>query len=676
MKQIGLVLVLGWLLATAAHAQVYSPRVLVKGQVDSSDLNTLARGIYDHAHAVTRREKAEAIWRFFLTDGRFVKPGFWYHIAGWAYEEPAGEVLDPVKLLNSYGFGLCYHIAPLLEAVYKAGGFEDARVWFLTGHTVAEVFYEGAYHYFDSDMMGYNSVGAGDPRRSLVASVHQIEQDGQIMLCKLKAPRDVNAKLVDDPWYPADVREAAIDGLAELFTTTADNRLFPFTRFSPGHSMEFTLRSGERLIRYFRPEEPGLFYLPYKRTEKGWEEFPQEVAQYHIRTADGPKSQKDDRLWSTGRIEYTPSLSDPRAYYSSAPGEAVFQVVSPYVVIDARFSLELDLGSKTEAVQIETSTDGGKSWAEGARRAGPFQGHWEATPHVEARSAHGALTAVSGLYEYLVKIKTPASGTPLKQLTLVTRFEINPRTLPALAAGTNELAYRAGPAQRRWSLPIELKRIEQFARVVNAHYVAEQGQGFLAPRDNEPAEIVVELAAPGGRVLSGFDAGGRFLDIRRGEAPDKLTAEVRRTSYETDVRADKRTASLAWALTPSGPYTELWHYDQDLKWKDGVSIDRTLRWPEVFREVRGLPGGSQRVYVRYRLHGVALDSLRLATISPEEHRSPVLEVTHLWHEGSVARSHVERIAEPWRERQYPVRTGATAHITNDAVILHCPPTNP
>jgi hypothetical protein len=65
-------------------------------------------------------------------------------------------VLDPIKLLNNYGFGLCYHIAPLLEAVFKAGGFEDARVWFLTGHTVAEVFYKGTYRYFNSDMMGYN----------------------------------------------------------------------------------------------------------------------------------------------------------------------------------------------------------------------------------------------------------------------------------------------------------------------------------------------------------------------------------------------------------------------------------------------------------------------------------------------------------------------------------------
>jgi hypothetical protein len=304
MKRLALVL----LMAAASRAQVYSPRIVVKGQIDSWDVATLARGIYDQAHAVTPREKAEAIWRFFLTDGRFVKPGFWYHIAGWAYEEPEGEVLDPVKLLNSYGFGLCYHIAPLLEAVYGAGGFEDARVWFLTGHTVAEVFYGGAYHYFDSDMMGYNAIGEGNPRALPVASVHQIEQNGEIILGKMKGPRDVDAKRVDYPWYPADVREAAIDGLAELFTTTQDNRLFPYTRHAEGHSMEFTLRPGERLVRYFHPEESGLFYLPYERTEKGWEEFPKEIEQYHIRTADGPRSQKDDRSWSTGRIEYTPSF--------------------------------------------------------------------------------------------------------------------------------------------------------------------------------------------------------------------------------------------------------------------------------------------------------------------------------------------------------------------------------
>jgi len=664
---------LALLIATASSAQIYSPRVLVKGQIDSSDLNTLVRGIYGQAHAVEPREKTEAIWRFFLTDGRFVKPGFWYHIAGWAYEEPAGEVLDPVKLLNSYGFGLCYHIAPLLEAVYDTGGFEDARVWFLTGHTVAEVFYEGAYHYFDSDMMGYNAVGEGDPRRLAVASVHQIEQDGSIILGKMKAPRDVDAKQVDYPWYPADVREAAIGGLAELFTTTGDNRLFPFTRYSSGHGMEFTLRPGERLIRYFRPEEPGLFYLPYKRTENGWEEFPVEVEQYHIRTADGPRSQKDNRYWSTGRIEYRPVLSDPSAYHSKTPGEAVFQVLSPYVIIDAKFSFALELASTAQTVAVETSADGGKSWSEAGRVSGPLHGRWDASPHIEARSAHGTLTAVSGHYGYLVKIVVQAPDEQLKQVSIVTRFQLNPRSLPSLAAGTNELIYRGGPPEQRWPMVVALDRIEEFAhRADHVRYVAEQAQGFLAARGAEPAEIVFEMATPTGSPISGFDAGGRFLDIRDGEAPDKFTAEVRKTAFQPGVPVGDRKASLAWSLSPEGPYTELWHYDPDLKWRDDTPIDRTLRWPEVFRHVHSLPGGARRVYLRYRLHGMALDNLRLAVISPGERSSPSLEVTHLWHEGAQARSHVEHIAGNAREYSYSLRTGTSAPVANDAVILYCP----
>ena len=114
-------LVMWW--GVLLEAQVYSPIVTKAGQVDTSTLPNLVRDIYKESKAVTPEQKAEAIWRFFLTDGRFVKPGAIYHIAGWAYEEPKGEVLDPLKLLNSYGFGLCYHIAPLLEAVFEAPAF-------------------------------------------------------------------------------------------------------------------------------------------------------------------------------------------------------------------------------------------------------------------------------------------------------------------------------------------------------------------------------------------------------------------------------------------------------------------------------------------------------------------------------------------------------------------------
>jgi hypothetical protein len=292
---------------------------------------------------------------------------------------------------------------------------------------------------------------------------------------------------------------------------------------------------------------------------------------------------------------------------------------------------------------------------------------------IEARSANGTLTAVSGKYGYLLKIAGIGAGGQLQRIQIVTRFEMNPRTLPALVAGVNQLAYRAGSAEQRWHIPVALDKFDRFARhAENVQYIAEQAQGFLAPRDAQPGEITFELAAAGDAPIRGIDAGGRFLDIRNREAPDKFTAEVRKTAYESNVPPAERTASLGWSVNPDGPYTEMWRYDPGLKWKDGIPIDRTLRWPEAFRQVRGLPEGTRRVYVRYRLRGVALDSVRLAAISPEAQRSPILEVTHLWHEGKQARSHIERISEPWREHEYVVRTGSAA-IKNDALILYCPP---
>src|SRR5207302_3370560 len=111
--------------------------------------------------------------------------------------------------------------------------------------------------------------------------------------------------------------------------------------------------------------------------------------------------------------------------------------------------------------------------------------------------------------------------------------------------------------------------------------------------------------------------------------------------YLSEVPPADRAASLAWSAAPEGPYTELWHYDPELKWKDGTPINRTLRWPEVFHQVRSLPAGTQHVYVRYRINGMALDNIRLAAISPADRKSPLVEVTQLGHEGSAPHSDVE-----------------------------------
>jgi hypothetical protein len=689
-------------------AQVCSPTVLLKGQVDSTSLAALAGSIYAKAGATTPRQKAEAIWRFFLTDGRFVPPGFWYHIAGWAYEEPGGEVLDPMKLLNSYGFGLCYHLAPLLEAVYEAGGFEDARVWFLTGHSVTEVFYQGGYHYFDSDMMGYNPVGSGDPRKLPVASVSQISLDGNIILGKLVSPTEADTSRVDCPWYPADLRGAAIGDLAGLFTSTQDNWLFPYTRYSQGHSMDFLLRRGERLILYFEPETPDTFYLPCKHDGSTWTEFPQEIAEYAVRTEDGPRSQKDSRRWATGRLEYKPVLSSETAYYPSwragfnlnlllpdpalgreylsprNPGrtaQAAFEIQSPYVLLDAMISLRVSLEDQTQGVSAEISVDGGRNWELMGQVNGPFHELWHTGPAVVVRSRHGAMTAVSGRYGYLMRLSMSGSrrAAPIRirDIEIKSRFQLNPRTLPALAAGHNEVRYHPGPAYLRRSVPVRLSRLSQYAfQEAGVKCLTEEGQEVLWPEDGRSAEIIFQLEAPGGSALTGFDAGARFLDLRDGLAPDKLTAETRRS-----VLADRSVgkgvvteASLAWSTSPGGRYLILWQYDPLPHLRDGKPVDRLLRWPEVDRRVSDLPGETQKVYVRYRVAGMGMDSIRLATIvSHTPGKRGTLDIIHRWESDGQTREHRERIARPEQAYEYTVDTGPAHKLANTALILSCPP---
>jgi hypothetical protein len=655
-----------FVLLPLGQAQVYSPVVLKINQVDATSLKALVDGIYRQAGVRTPREKAEAIWRYFLTDGRFVKPGFWYHIAGWAYEEPLGEVLDPIKLLNSYGFGLCYHVAPLLEAVFEAGGFEDARVWFLTGHTVAEVLYNGKYHYFDSDMMGYNPAGSGPLKERPVASVHDIEGNGEIILGKLAGREHLDPVNVDAPWYPADVRAHAVGGLAALFTTTNDNWIYPSQRYRQGHTMDFTLRPGERITRYFKPESNDSYYLPYSFNGIVWQEFPKEFSEFHIRTEDGPRSQKDARLWGTGKIEYRPPLTGNNS-------SLVFDMPCPYVIFDAHYTVNVNLPADN-SLMIESSVDDGHTWIKDATLHGPFQGEWNAGPAIIMRSEHGKFTHVSGTYSYQVRVTSQGIGLTqaIRDLLITTDFQANPRTLPELVPGRNELQYRA-TGQNRVEIPIRAEYLDHFASgIENLIYTGQDGQGYLINVGTDPGVVTFTLVSPDGCDLTAFEAGGRFLDLRDGLAPDKLTAEVRKVAPWPTGDVVKPNAEIAWSTNPQGPFRTLWTYNPNLTWKDGQSIDRTLRWPEVDRKVDQLPAGTKKVYVRYMLSGMAFDDLRLAMVRPASRSSSAVQITQLWKENGVEKSYSKRIGPGIQEQKFTIFVPETAKIENETLIIECP----
>lgn len=653
--------------AVSLNAQVYSPRVLIRGQVDSTDLKSLAQGIYRNAHAVTDREKAEAIWRFYLTDGRFVKPGMFYHLPGWAYEEPLGEVLDPVKLLNSYGFGLCYQDAPLLEATWDAGGFKHTRVWFLTGHTVAEVFYGGQYHYYDSDMMGYTTIGDGPFKSSPVASVQQLEANRSILLSKLKGPKEVIPGAVDNPWYNADVRAGAIGSLANILSTADNNYVYGYKRYPRGHAMDFVLRPGERMIRYYNPPDSGIRYLPYKTDGRSWKEFPGAF----LPVADGPKSEKDARRWSIGILEYRPAQL--RTEEKGTASQSIIAMPSPYVIIGARFSMKVSLVGAQELV-VETSTDGGHTWTQASTLHGPFSGEWVAEPAAMAQSAHGTMNAVAGTYGYLVRLTLrgsgPAIGQSIRDLMLATTFEFNPRTLPLIVPGKNVLNYEASDVVRT-KLPIHANNAQLFAeRFSNVSLVSEEGQSYLRNASGKVAEMVFKLVPTAQGKLSGFDTGGRFLSLREGLAPDKLTAEVRKvTPWPADPGAHQ-AASIAWSLKPDGPWITIWTYDPKIEWPDGHPVPRILRWPEVDRSVRRA-SGFRAAYIRYRFENLAVDDIRLATMQPAPAAPSTLHITHTWVQDGKPAEFTETISGE-RRKMYQFEVPSATTIQNQALILSAP----
>jgi hypothetical protein len=268
----------------------------------------------------------------------------------------------------------------------------------------------------------------------------------------------------------------------------------------------------------------------------------------------------------------------------------------------------------------------------------------------------------------------PAQAVRVKSLDLQSRFQLNPRTLPELRPGRNSLVFTAGTPVQRRSVPVRLDALSrQAARVSGIAYREEQGQGFLLASSPAQGELIFELKNPDGSPLSGFEAGGRFLDIRDGQAPDKLTAEVRRLQLEFEGATDApRLGRLEWSASLDGPFQSLWTYLPPTVWKDGQPIDRVLLWPEVDHCVTRLPADCRRVFVRYRLQGsMALDSVRLAVTSPGRAKPSQLQITHTWETATGTRSHSERISDPTRNHAYAVEVSGGA-VSNQAVIFYCP----
>ena len=114
---------------------VENPWVIVNGACNWRCVEAILEEILEEG--MSEGEKARAIWEFARRHR--------YHAT------PADdEVKDTVKMLNVYGYTLCWDEAYTVSNLWQATGLKIRR-GLPHGHCTTEVFFDGAYHLLDSD---------------------------------------------------------------------------------------------------------------------------------------------------------------------------------------------------------------------------------------------------------------------------------------------------------------------------------------------------------------------------------------------------------------------------------------------------------------------------------------------------------------------------------------------
>src|SRR5262249_28847236 len=93
------------------------------------------------------RDKALAAWRTAVMFQHQDNPPLEY----LTHED---VVQDPIKLFSVYGYSCCSVASCEVEALARFAGLK-ARGWGINGHSVPEVYFDGAWHMLDASLINY-----------------------------------------------------------------------------------------------------------------------------------------------------------------------------------------------------------------------------------------------------------------------------------------------------------------------------------------------------------------------------------------------------------------------------------------------------------------------------------------------------------------------------------------
>ncbi|MDP6038184.1 MAG: hypothetical protein QGG64_06510, partial [Candidatus Latescibacteria bacterium] len=122
-------------LENTGDTDLVNPWIIANNTRDWRSIDHILSNIIDDG--MSDAEKARAIWKFSCKHR--------YH-----YTCADDEVKDTIKMLNCYGYTLCWDEAYTVANLWQAAGLKIRR-GYPHGHCTTEVYFDDAYHLLDSD---------------------------------------------------------------------------------------------------------------------------------------------------------------------------------------------------------------------------------------------------------------------------------------------------------------------------------------------------------------------------------------------------------------------------------------------------------------------------------------------------------------------------------------------
>ena len=544
--------------SAVAFAGVLCPRVTTEHNADTSDLGRFRQ--FHQWKDKTGQDLALAVWKYVCSN----ETGLYHMNEVLDGPDPSREfstVRDPLKLMNIYNVGYCGIFGPTLDGIFNGIGFEKSRSFSVPKwhHCTTEVWYDGAWHYFDLDVRGALMKPDG-----VIASVEEARKDRSLW---------VNPKKKVSPFFPHDRNKGRV---FDIYRTS--NIDYGYRWFQMGHTMDFQLRQGETLTRWWRPQGGRWHHL--KGYNKGF------VRRLLLKKPIGFKSNHADfSIWTQGNglWHYAPNLTAGSSDFEDGvyaqrgvrtgeqgleltgrEGEVVFEVFTPWIIV-ARINDLDDEGDDAEAsvvtldaaapVALLVSTDNGKAWQNVSR--------------LQAGKHKIDLTKqVKGTYGYLLKLQLQgkAGQAAVRSMAIDTWVQVAPISLPRLKAGANKCRYELGDRYGKGTTPMlvapncadadDLKR-----------YVVAMPKRYTPNRISSRmrGEVVLKLEAPEGTMIDWLTAGAAFTTGQRGGA--KNTAN--RIAYA--VGEPKEFKEVYKADCPT--WINHWRY----QWDQDVRLDKPAK---------------------------------------------------------------------------------------------------